>query len=239
MRTTELPRDRTSPVLTVTPTESTLGAVVTGVDLGRLDERTWSQIETAFHQFALLVFPGQSLSDDEQRNFGRRFGDVDQRIERAVDDLVDVPTRIGPDGWIAIPSDSMTCALGGVPEGHADGPSRPTLQDASLLSALVVPRTGGETEFADLRASYDVLPCAKRERFDSLVELLTFAGPPPRILCHRWQVGDIVVWNNRCVVHWVRGWDSREARVMRHTRIAVDAPGEVGVAGLSVSPSAP
>jgi alpha-ketoglutarate-dependent taurine dioxygenase len=295
----ESQRTRTSRILTVTPTESTLGAVVTGADLGRLDDRTWRQIEAAFHEFALLVFPGQCLSNDEQVAFGRRFGEIEQSIELPSKGIIEVAARAGDGSWITNPSDSVIRALTGAQEWHTDSSCRPVSSKASLLSADVVPRRGGETEFADLRAAYDALSPEEKARFDSLTAthiygywltkldsaahgspevsaqvraehdlvklhpvtkrralfidrhvaairgmddesaqalasgLLTFACRPPRVLCHRWRVGDIAVWDNRCVLHRARGWDWREARVMRHTRIAGDPVTEAAVAELS------
>jgi alpha-ketoglutarate-dependent taurine dioxygenase len=45
---------------------------------------------------------------------------------------------------------------------------------------------------------------------------------PPRTYAHRWQPGDVVIWDNRCVLHRARPYDYREPRVMRHTRVAGD-----------------
>ena len=52
--------------------------------------------------------------------------------------------------------------------------------------------------------------------------LLAEACQPPRVLTHRWIVGDVVIWDNRCVLHRARPWDLAERRVMRHVRIAGD-----------------
>jgi alpha-ketoglutarate-dependent taurine dioxygenase len=43
----------------------------------------------------------------------------------------------------------------------------------------------------------------------------------------RWQPGDVVIWDNRCVLHRARPYDYREARVMRHTRVAGDPATEL------------
>ena len=45
---------------------------------------------------------------------------------------------------------------------------------------------------------------------------------PPRVHRHAWQPGDVVVWDNRCVLHRARPYDHSEPRVMKHTRIAGD-----------------
>jgi alpha-ketoglutarate-dependent taurine dioxygenase len=63
-----------------------------------------------------------------------------------------------------------------------------------------------------------------------LAELLDFACRPPRLFGHRWQVGDLAVWDNRCLLHRGRPWDLREPRVMKHTRVAGDGPNEWALA---------
>src|SRR4051794_10725765 len=47
----------------VEPLDATLGARVTGVRLAGLSEEAWDSIEAAFHEHAILVFPGQHLSE--------------------------------------------------------------------------------------------------------------------------------------------------------------------------------
>jgi hypothetical protein len=37
----------------------------------------------------------------------------------------------------------------------------------------------------------------------------------------------VVIWDNRCVLHRARPYDYREARVMRHTRVAGDPATEL------------
>ncbi len=57
-----------------------------------------------------------------------------------------------------------------------------------------------------------------------LDELLEGACRPPRVYTHRWQAGDAVLWDNRCMLHRGRPWDTSQARVMRRTTIAGDPP---------------
>lgn len=49
--------------------------------------------------------------------------------------------------------------------------------------------------------------------------LMDFACRAPRVYRHRWQPGDIVVWDNRCLLHRARPYDYRQPRVMMHTRV--------------------
>ena len=45
--------------LQVRPTEATLGALVSDVELAALSEAEWRAIESAFNDHAVLIFPGQ------------------------------------------------------------------------------------------------------------------------------------------------------------------------------------
>ena len=54
--------------------------------------------------------------------------------------------------------------------------------------------------------------------------LLDAACQPPRVYRHRWAAGDLVLWDNRCMVHRGRPWDTRQARIMRRTTVAGDPP---------------
>jgi len=61
------------------------------------------------------------------------------------------------------------------------------------------------------------------EESEALLDrLVDFACRPPRVYTHAWQVGDLVVWDNRCVLHRAQPWDWSEPRVMKHTRISGD-----------------
>jgi alpha-ketoglutarate-dependent taurine dioxygenase len=63
-----------------------------------------------------------------------------------------------------------------------------------------------------------------------LDDLLDVACRPPRVFRHQWEVGDVVVWDNRCVLHRACEWDLSEPRVMRHTRVRGDPVTESSLA---------
>jgi alpha-ketoglutarate-dependent taurine dioxygenase len=85
----------------------------------------------------------------------------------------------------------------------------------------VHPVTGRPSLFIGRHAH--AIPGLSRPESDTLLaELLEFACRPPRVYRHRWQPGDLVVSDNRCVLHRAGEWDLTEPRVMRHTRIAGD-----------------
>jgi len=45
------------------------------------------------------------------------------------------------------------------------------------------------------------------------------------VLSHRWQPGDLVIWDNRCLLHRGAGYDAdRFRRRMRQTRVTGAGP---------------
>ncbi len=280
--------------LAITPTRATLGAIVTGVDLINLNEASWAGIERAFLAYAVLIFPSQHLSEAEQIRFGRRFG----RIEQLVADREIVPiSNQRPDGTLLKDGEFGMQLMRGNEGWHTDSSYMPLAAKASILSAHVVPSTGGQTEWADMRAAYDALdeetkaritelsayhslyysqgrighkaamgssygfhtadpplrplvkvhpvtgrkalfigrhaygiPDLEPDESEKLLDgLMTFACQAPRTYSHTWQPGDVVVWDNRCVLHRARPFDHREPRVMKHTRVAGEPASELAV----------
>jgi alpha-ketoglutarate-dependent taurine dioxygenase len=83
------------------------------------------------------------------------------------------------------------------------------------------PATGRPALFIG-RHAHDVSGLSAEESEALLDGLLDFACRPPRVYTHQWQVGDLVVWDNRCVLHRAQPWDWSEPRVMMHTRVSGD-----------------
>lgn len=58
-----------------------------------------------------------------------------------------------------------------------------------------------------------------------LDELTTLATKPDFCLSHRWREGDIVIWDNRAVLHRATAYDTvKYKRLMQRTTVAGDAP---------------
>ena len=56
-------------------------------------------------------------------------------------------------------------------------------------------------------------------------DLLAHTTRPDRVYQHRWRQWDLVMWDNRCVLHRGRPWDAaNHRRVMRRTTVAGDGP---------------
>jgi alpha-ketoglutarate-dependent 2,4-dichlorophenoxyacetate dioxygenase len=70
-----------------------------------------------------------------------------------------------------------------------------------------------------------------------LRELRETATRPDLVYTHRWRVGDLVMWDNRCMLHRGRPWDeSRYRRVMHRTTVAGQGPTAPDQGPASVNP---
>jgi alpha-ketoglutarate-dependent 2,4-dichlorophenoxyacetate dioxygenase len=58
-----------------------------------------------------------------------------------------------------------------------------------------------------------------------LKDLLEIATRPENVYQHRWRQHDLVIWDNRCLLHRGRLWDAkRYTRIMHRTTVAGDGP---------------
>ena len=57
-----------------------------------------------------------------------------------------------------------------------------------------------------------------------LDDLLARATTPDRVYRHEWQVGDVVIWDNRGVLHRALPYDPTSPRDMHRTTFAGDEP---------------
>lgn len=55
-------------------------------------------------------------------------------------------------------------------------------------------------------------------------DLMAHATRPEYVYSHRWRRHDLVMWDNRAVLHRGRPWDEREPRVMHRTTVAGTGP---------------
>jgi alpha-ketoglutarate-dependent taurine dioxygenase len=55
-----------------------------------------------------------------------------------------------------------------------------------------------------------------------LDDLLARATEPERVYRHEWSVGDVVIWDNRGVLHRARPYDPASPRDMHRTTFAGD-----------------
>lgn len=132
-------------MLTLKPIAGCLGASVTGIDLRSLDEATFSELLDAWHQHLVLFFPGQGLLPDEQRDFARRFGELE--IHPLTEKLPDTPEVT-----------LLHSERGGRADvWHSDVTFNETPPIAAVLQQISGPVAGGDTMWANQYAAFEAM----------------------------------------------------------------------------------
>jgi alpha-ketoglutarate-dependent 2,4-dichlorophenoxyacetate dioxygenase len=151
---------------------------VSGVDLTQaIDGATVAAIEAGMDQYAVLVFPNQPLTDDQQRAFTRNFGTLEQapgghvakpHERRLPLDMQDAG-NLDKEQRVFGRDDRRRMFNLGNRLWHSDSSYRAVPAKYSLLSGRIVVDKGGHTEFADMRAAYDALDEATKAELADLV----------------------------------------------------------------------
>lgn len=144
----------------VEPVGATFGAVVHDVSITDATDATIAELTELWLEYALLVFPGQDLTQREQDAFARRFGD----LEFTASEL----TNLQPDGTIRPAEHDLSKSSRANQYWHHDSTYMPIQAKGAVFTAEIVPSDGGDTGFADMRAAYDALDVATRDRIGGL-----------------------------------------------------------------------
>jgi taurine dioxygenase len=265
---------------------------VDGVDLRALDVADQDAIHRAWLAHGVLLFRGQGLGDEDLIAFSRRFGELD---DAPVQETGRRFVEGHPEIYVVSNVVERGVPIGSLGSGeavwHTDMSYLPLPPKASILYALEVPASGGETSFCSMSAAWDTLPADLRARVagrrvkhdgtytsggsvrqgvtasddprtapgalhplvcihpetgrrslylgrrrNAYVEglgleessalldaLWSHATRPDLLWEHRWRVGDLVVWDNRCTMHRRNAFDSGARRVLHRTQIRAES----------------
>jgi alpha-ketoglutarate-dependent 2,4-dichlorophenoxyacetate dioxygenase len=155
----------------------TIGATMTGIDARRPLTRTEAEaIEAAMDRHAVLVLPGQDITDAEQLAFSRNFGPLEEganstvrNAELRLDPAFADVSNLDKGGAMLARDNRRRMAALGNRLWHSDASFRAVPARYSLLSGRIVTTDGGNTEFADMRAAYDALDDATKAEIEDLV----------------------------------------------------------------------
>src|SRR5665213_3235149 len=164
--------------LTIRPLHPTVAAEVTGVNIAAgIDRATAAELEAASDRYPVLVLPGQNIDKEQQVAFAGLFGPLelmgrnlkeDQYQSRVHKHLADI-SNVDGEGKIYAAEDRRRLAGLGDAPWHTDSSFKTVPAKYSMLYADKLPPDGHATEFADLRAAYDALDGATKERIADLV----------------------------------------------------------------------
>src|SRR5688572_845233 len=157
-------------------------AEITGIDLTvPMSREDFRAIWDAFNEHQILVFRDQDFDDASQIAFSRNFGELEMMIAHPGNDWnpghISVMTNLGKDGNM-LPLDHPAMLHRDRNEAwHSDSSFKPVAALASLLSARIVPPSGGNTEFASARAAYDALSAARTLELEGLTAIHRITHP--------------------------------------------------------------
>jgi taurine dioxygenase len=276
----------------IVPLSDALGAEIRGLDLNsEIDDATFAKVEQAWHDHLVLLFRDQTLSEDDQVRFARRFGALQTRPRpasmRAEGGEVRHPeimlvSNIRKDGKL----------IGSLPDGemqfHSDMCYIEKPAKGTFLYAIEIPSQGGDTLFLNTYKAYESLSADIKARIDGAKALNVFLygstsregnkpdfsihpnhvhpmvrthpdtrrkalfinrlmtwsiegmdeaesttlldhlfdhmEQPGFIYEHKWRVGDLLLWDNRCTLHARTDFSDQERRLLRRVVIQGDTP---------------
>ena len=167
--------------ISIRPLHPHLGGEVFGIDICKpLSREAVAAIEAGMDRHAVLVFREQPLTDEQQMEFSRNFGELEVTLagqmakpeHRRFGDrleLGDISNLNGNDGKLREREDARRMYALANQLWHSDASFRAIGAGYTLLHARVIPSKGGNTEFADMRAAYDALDDATKSEVEDLV----------------------------------------------------------------------
>jgi alpha-ketoglutarate-dependent 2,4-dichlorophenoxyacetate dioxygenase len=167
--------------LSIRPVQPGFIGEVTGIDICRpLTSDQVAAIEHGMDRYAVLNFPDQPLTDDQQVTFSGNFGELEvplaaqmanpalRRFDRL--ELGDISNFDGKNtDKLRERDDNRRMYALANRLWHSDASFRAVGAGYTLLHARIVPPKGGATQFADMRAAYDALDEATKAEVEDMI----------------------------------------------------------------------
>ena len=157
----------------VVPMKAACGAEVRNVDVTRpLTRDAVDAIEEAFNRYKVLLFRNQPMTAEQLRDFSAHFGALQEHVQRKYQHP-DVPevvcmTNRKADGTF----DEIGASRGAAPDirdgWHSDLSFEKEPAKATLLHAVEIPSSGGNTCFSNTTKAYEALDEATKKRLNGL-----------------------------------------------------------------------
>ena len=160
----------------IEPLNDTIGASVSDISP---DDLTKAEVAgvllDALERHGVLAFKGLHISDEQHVAFSRHLGEVE---------ILPVPGLEYPEIFtVSLDPDKALSAeyLKGTFHWHIDGATDDIPNKATMLNALEVSATGGETQFCNTYAAWEALPDDKKARCQGLRVLHSFEAAQRRV----------------------------------------------------------
>src|SRR5436190_18744902 len=145
------------------------------------DDAAYAAVRGAFEEHSVLVFRAQDVTDEGQLAFSRRFGtpEITKVGSASAGSFFAVLTTIGEDGKV-VPADHRLSLRNKANQlWHTDSSFKRVPALTSMLSARIIPASGGETEYGSARLAFERRDTGLQEtgKFSRVARLRAFAGP--------------------------------------------------------------
>ncbi len=150
--------------ISFTPLTGSFGAEVKGVDLAEpINEKALQVLKEAWIRYQVLFFRDQEITPDQQIGFARRFGELTTQGY--------MPKLDGNDYvWVQEYPALFSRGVNDI-TWHADSTFLEKPSKGSVLYALDVPESGGDTIWADMCAAYEALSDAMQTFLSGLTAM--------------------------------------------------------------------
>jgi len=144
------------------------GAEIQGIDLSHTIPPELAQaLRDAIETYHVIVIRDQHLNSDQQETFSECFGQVQEHVGRMRDG-----SRLSPVHEISNLDESNNPTdrpyLHATAYWHTDGAHFPVPPSFTVLHAIQLPPTGGDTDFADMTSAYEALPEEKKHQLETI-----------------------------------------------------------------------
>jgi taurine dioxygenase len=202
----------------IRPLSQALGAEIVGLDLSRpIDDATFAKVHRAHLDHLVVVFRGQRLTPAQHIAFSRRFGPLDAHPSQGDAHLQGFPEILVVSTKKHNGKDVGVRNAG--PTWHSDLAYRDKPALGSMLYALELPDSGGNTGFANMAKAYDALPTrlkkaaeGKRALFSSTRNLALKAYHP--IFRTHPETGRKSIFVNPQLTKGIEGMDPAESEAL-------------------------
>ena len=160
---------RKSETLEIRPIGATYAAEIIGLDLAiPLGDDLFRTLYQLFLQHKILVFRDQVFDDDAHSQFARRWGKLQVHVlnqyHKATNPEIIYLSNLDRDGTPKGEHPDPGAAI-----WHTDGSWAKERALATMLYGMVLPKSGGDTLFADMVAAYDGLSAVTKQKLDGLI----------------------------------------------------------------------
>jgi len=163
-------------------------------------DHLFPEIRSAFETHSALLFKGQNLDDETHIKIAQLFGPLENREAMATGRDIDfeVSAVSNEDGEGVFDADSLrTLDLQANMLWHTDSTFLPTPALVNILTATVVPSSGGQTELASTRVGWAGMPQTIKAKLQNAIIWHRLSHSRSRISPELAKLGKMTRWPDR------------------------------------------